>query len=333
VRREAIDFPEVVALKGQFTIGGVNYSDIVIGTGAADDIVQFNANVDKTAMNIKLYSDGVEIIKANSVTQPVAARTPDIDLAGAKGVVEVRTDLTNAVSEHYVNYINADTSTTFVLENAETYVVARVRFDGAGANSNDTAQFAVSGMKSNGTISTGDIDDVEHIVYDLRDGNEGGKIIFTGPSLDTVTVKGNYTGDFKFEGSASGFEKFDASQAKANISFSISTSASIEVIGGSGHDVLKGGAGNDIINGGAGNDALTGGAGADRFVFDGAEFGNDTIADFVVGTDILDLSAYVRGDVSFSQNGANTDVIVGDAGKITLIGVNAGALEAAAYPA
>ncbi|MCD6076315.1 MAG: Hemolysin-type calcium-binding region [Ramlibacter sp.] len=65
--------------------------------------------------------------------------------------------------------------------------------------------------------------------------------------------------------------------------------------GAAGADVLNGGAGNDTLIGGTGKDALTGGGGADRFVFANATHssGNavDSIADFLRGTDKIDLSA------------------------------------------
>ncbi|MBS0126699.1 putative Ig domain-containing protein [Thetidibacter halocola] len=50
--------------------------------------------------------------------------------------------------------------------------------------------------------------------------------------------------------------------------------------GGFGNDLLGGGVGDDTLNGGGNNDRLTGGAGGDSFVFDTANFGDDTIADF-----------------------------------------------------
>ena len=61
-----------------------------------------------------------------------------------------------------------------------------------------------------------------------------------------------------------------------------------ELFGGSGADNINGGSGNDIIAGGAGNDALVGGAGADRFQFFD-NFGADTITDFEVGVDTIEL--------------------------------------------
>ena len=81
--------------------------------------------------------------------------------------------------------------------------------------------------------------------------------------------------------------------------------------GGLGDDFLVGGAGNDRLNGGKGDDSFIGGAGKDVFVFSG-NAGNDTILDFVSGTDKIDLSAYGIdfGDVQSSSAGANTVIDV-----------------------
>jgi len=72
------------------------------------------------------------------------------------------------------------------------------------------------------------------------------------------------------------------------------------LVGGAGDDLILGGRGRDNINGGAGNDRLmdgkgkdimTGGPGADVFVFhqDGQ---TDTVTDFVLGQDRIDLSDF-----------------------------------------
>jgi VCBS repeat-containing protein len=87
------------------------------------------------------------------------------------------------------------------------------------------------------------------------------------------------------------------------------------VVTTNGNDTLNGGAGNDRLYGGTGNDVLTGGTGADKFVFsmrgiDGTtgNDGDDTITDFVVGTDKLILADVldITGNVKPSSNTTNT---------------------------
>jgi Ca2+-binding RTX toxin-like protein len=68
-----------------------------------------------------------------------------------------------------------------------------------------------------------------------------------------------------------------------------------------GGALLRGGAGDDILIDGAGNDTLWGGGGGDVFVF-GPDDGADTIADFNLAEDRIDLSGfaflYTAGDLS-----------------------------------
>ncbi|MBO9695207.1 MAG: BapA prefix-like domain-containing protein [Sphingopyxis sp.] len=61
--------------------------------------------------------------------------------------------------------------------------------------------------------------------------------------------------------------------------------------GGAGNDIIYGQGGDDIIRGGAGDDVLYGGTGADHFVWQPGDTGQDIIADFVAGEDVIDLSA------------------------------------------
>jgi serralysin len=122
----------------------------------------------------------------------------------------------------------------------------------------------------------------------------------------------------------------------------IAFGASIEnAVGGGGNDVLsgnaagnllRGGGGSDILNGGAGGDRQEGGAGADIFVFtaaghsrdhamrsDGAKAMPDLLADFVSGTDKIDLGAIdannaTAGDDAFTFIG--TGAFTGQAGQL-----------------
>ncbi len=61
--------------------------------------------------------------------------------------------------------------------------------------------------------------------------------------------------------------------------------------GHDGEDVILAGAGDDLLRDGAGSDVMTGGAGADIFILsrDGED---DTITDFVIGEDRIDLSLW-----------------------------------------
>jgi serralysin len=74
-------------------------------------------------------------------------------------------------------------------------------------------------------------------------------------------------------------------------------------------NVLHGNGGNDVINGLGGNDSLWGGAGADEFrFFDNP--GNDSIGDFLSGTDKIHLSEM---DANSGAAGNQTFAFVGSA--------------------
>jgi Ca2+-binding RTX toxin-like protein len=97
-----------------------------------------------------------------------------------------------------------------------------------------------------------------------------------------------------------------------------------------GNDTLNGGLGNDILVGGTGNDILIGGGGDDRFLIraesvftssnpGGRSIETDTISDYAIGQDFLDLSvidaiAATGADDAFSIVGAFN----GNAGQMTV---------------
>ena len=94
-----------------------------------------------------------------------------------------------------------------------------------------------------------------------------------------------------------------------------------------GDDNLQGNAGADVIIGGTGTDQLRGGAQADTFVFDTGD-GADTIIDFEVGVDTIDLSAtgLTFGDLIIQTVGASATVTYG-ADLITLFNTTAAQLD------
>ena len=79
-----------------------------------------------------------------------------------------------------------------------------------------------------------------------------------------------------------------------NITYSGDSNTTL--LGNNLENILIGGIGNDTLNGGLGNDYLAGGAGFDHFVFNtkmNAQIDNDTITDFVSGSDKLDFGKTV----------------------------------------
>ncbi|MFM7423968.1 MAG: SGNH/GDSL hydrolase family protein [Elainella sp.] len=66
------------------------------------------------------------------------------------------------------------------------------------------------------------------------------------------------------------------------------------LLGGAQNDSLSGGGNPDSLTGGAGQDSLTGGAGRDQFIYSNPSHGRDTILDFQVGKDQIDLRAILN---------------------------------------
>ena len=71
----------------------------------------------------------------------------------------------------------------------------------------------------------------------------------------------------------------------------IGNDADNKIWGREGSDAIDGGKGNDWLSGGYGDDTLTGGEGDDTFSFSFAS-GTDTIMDFEVGSDKIELVSY-----------------------------------------
>ena len=86
------------------------------------------------------------------------------------------------------------------------------------------------------------------------------------------------------------------------------------LVGNIAKNTLNGAGGNDTLQGGGGSDTLTGGAGIDLFVFDAAlsaATNVDTVNDFVIGTDKLQLDADVFTALSAGVALAATQFVSG----------------------
>ncbi|SMX31398.1 calcium-binding protein [Octadecabacter ascidiaceicola] len=97
-----------------------------------------------------------------------------------------------------------------------------------------------------------------------------------------------------------------------------------ELFGRAGDDTLNGGGNLDYLNGGAGNDVLAGGGGFDRFIFDTAGFGQDTITDFTNNQELMDMrgSGLSFADLTITQTGGDTVIsVTATTDSITLLGI------------
>lgn len=137
-------------------------------------------------------------------------------------------------------------------------------------------------------------DGADYILGD--DGNDtiyagsGNNTVFGGSGNDTV-----YAGEgVDFFGGDAGNDYMDAGASNDTL---FGWTGNDTLIGGAGSDLLSGEQDNDRLMGGLGNDTLWGGAGADVFVYANGG-GADIIADFVRGTDKIELSGYTSSIVS-----------------------------------
>lgn len=92
---------------------------------------------------------------------------------------------------------------------------------------------------------------------------------------------------------------------------------------------VNGSSGDDVINGYAGDDTLTGNNGDDTFLFDlfgnASTIGDDTIEDYEIGNDIVDISAF--DSYSDTVVGSDLEIEVFDSssnsqGTVTLVGID-----------
>jgi len=182
----------------------------------------------------------------------------------------------------------------------------------------------------------------EQFVVGTSEGNSGDEYYFNGTLL--IIDGGLLALDYLEAGVASGSGKFNITDVSrslktgaVDIDLDIETidddgdvaSSSIDIqvsgadlgttfIGTTEGDVLSGGSGNDILIGGLADDTLSGGSGNDTFKWQTGGTGTDTIMDWGIGTDILDLSELLLNEnngildayLDFSYAASNTTLTI-----------------------
>ena len=174
------------------------------------------------------------------------------------------------------------------------------------------------------TIGFSDTDTISHIVLDdetdgwaeIHEDNQAFRLVH---DPDTSNLDGDGLLSFAVYTQGGTFDRYVVDNHDVEVglreNLHIAQGVMIEnAHGGQGDDVLVGNHGDNRLNGGAGDDLLTGGAGADVFVFDPG-FDDDTISDFDVNEDRLDLSGMIIDSAELV--GADTVIRITGEGTIT----------------
>lgn len=303
---------------GEDVVGliGVGADNIEIDTAMAST----NIGQVSTGGNLEISVDGNLIVTLNGVTESLGAESFFTSTQSAYPAFG------GAGDDFLVGTPNADymagfagNDTIMALEGDDNIIA------GEGLDS-------VQGQEGNDTINGGDGDDwlsggvgddkvwgltgSDFILGDSGDDSLGG-------GIGDDTINGGDGADWLWGGAdddrlwgSDGADKIEGKEGADALG------------GGEGNDTIDGGDGNDKLWGGAGDDDLTGGLGADVFAFN-TGFGNDTVNDFLSGTDTLSLDqdlwgggltaeqvtstyAAVSGaDVVFDFGGGNEFMLVG----------------------
>ncbi|WP_119462594.1 metallophosphoesterase [Rhodospirillaceae bacterium SYSU D60014] len=149
---------------------------------------------------------------------------------------------------------------------------------------------------------------------DLLDGGEGHDVMRAGAGDDELTADG---GDDLLEGGDGddrllGGHGEDMLRGGSGDDELQGGAGADDLEGGDGDDRLLGGSGNDRLAGGLGDDVLAGGSGDDAFVFV-PSFGQDVVADFDNGRDVIEFDASLFADfdaVVDSAEQIGSDVVI-----------------------
>jgi hypothetical protein len=156
----------------------------------------------------------------------------------------------------------------------------------------------------------------------------GGQILLNGMQAQVTITGAEPANDALQVNALDGNDYINAGSLGINpIRLTIDGGAGNDIIFGSaGNDTLLGGNDNDTLGGAGSADTLTGGSGNDTFVY-GPGGGADTVTDFTIGGDRINLAAFggihSLGDVLAlaTQVGADTVINFGGGDTLTLLGV------------
>lgn len=326
---------DIVSISMLGSVAANNYQ-ITLGTGA--DIIQFAVGAaaagsteattvfrNSAVADFERGDTGDKFEMSNFLNLGLIGYTANSNAfsSGHLQLVQSGADLQIRVDRDGAGAVNGFV-TVFTISNGYTGAFTAFNFDGFIGNLTLTGIGALNetltGATGNDVLSGGDGSDKLFGLAgnDTLDGGTGNDRLYGGGGDDTLIG-----GD--------GIDTANYSDASGGVTVSLAI-AGAQATGGAGSDTLStienltGSAFNDVLAGDSGANTLLGGDGADTFLF-AAGSGQDTVGDFVSGSDKLDLSAFGFADFAAVQaattdNGSGYAVIdLGGGNSVTLFGV------------
>ena len=278
----------VTGSSGADTITGGSGNDVLAG-GAGNDIFLIGTSAGTDRFDGGADYDIVQAIAANVtifVNATTFANVEEVSSGGFAGLLLAGTTAADTMNLSGliltgVSEINAGSGNDTV----------------TGSSGGDT----ITGAAGNDVLNGGAGNDIFLIGTragtDRFDGGADYDIVQAAAANVTITVNATTFANVE-EVSSGGFAglRLTGTAAADTINLSgLTLNGVSQITGGAGNDTIVGSAENNTILGNAGADNLTGGAGQDSFVFltssESQGTAIDTIADFLPGTDVIDLSA------------------------------------------
>jgi Ca2+-binding RTX toxin-like protein len=339
--------------------GGLG-TDTLYG-GIGNDTYVVDSQSDVIVENANEGTDTVETAITYSLA--AVANVENLTLTGTNAINGTGNALDNVIhGNSAANTLNGGGGTDMLYGGAgdDIYVIgdAHAKVIELAGEGNDTVQASVSyslvGMSNIETLmltGSGYINATGNAEHNILIGNAGSNVLDGGGGGDTLQGgAGNDVyyvrngADVIVEGTGEG----TADTVLATVSYTLTAAAQVErlaaadanattainltgndfshtIQGNNGANTLTGGTGADTLFGYGGSDSLFGGAGADKFVFAHGT-GQDTIGDFVAGTDKIDLTAIGFASYQDVINathdvGGNAVIDLGNGDQVTLTGV------------
>lgn len=207
-------------------------------------------------------------------------------------------------------------------------------------NGNNGNDFINGGTEKDKLFGNGGDDELRGSAGDdTLSGNAGADELYGGGGKDILLIDDD---DTVIDG-GSGYDRVIVTNASSNITLDLAAtnieqvwgnntaetfdasamSSFAKIFGGGGADTIIGGAAGDRIYGEAGDDIMTGNGGNDRYFFDAA-WGQDTVTDFAIGNDRLDVSAAgitLISELTISDDSGDALIVFGSE-SIRLTGID-----------